>query len=474
MSLHKSRRALISVSDKSGLIELARDLISAGIEIIASDGTAESLRISGIRVTNVSEVTGHPEILGGKVKTLHPKIHGAILASDEQFPELEREGITPIDIVIVNFYSPDFFDIGGPALVRAAAKNHSRVSIITNPTQYDDLRKSLLDGASLEKRREWARAAITLTAGYDLDILKDLGEELRYGENPHQRGWIGGSSALSSAHILQGKTMSYNNYLDSDFGLRAVSSFERPTVAIIKHGIPSGLASNDSLEGAFEKAQACDPLSAFGGVIVANREIDRNLARKIHQSFFEIVIAPDFSDDAREVFAEKRNLRLIVLDSSEIYRELRLEVRQILGGFLFQERDRETHSDEPSSWKLVSGNPMNDLSELHFAWRAVQCVRSNAIVIASQESTIGIGSGQVSRVDAARIAVMRAGVKTAGSVAASDAFFPFPDGLQILIDAGVRAVVHPGGSARDSEVIALAQRAGIRMYLTGTRHFSHN
>ena len=474
MSLHKPRRALISVSDKRGLIDLAKNLIASQIEIIASDGTAEALRASGIPVTNVSEITGFPEILSGKVKTLHPAIHGAILAGNDEFGNLEKLAIDPIEIVIVNFYNPDFFDIGGPALVRAAAKNHQRVSIITSPDQYPDLCESLNGEISATKRREWARAAIAMTARYDLEILKNLGDELRYGENPHQRGWVSGSSSLGSAQLLQGKAMSYNNYLDSDFGLRALSLFAQPAVVIVKHGIPSGLACDQSIESAFDKALACDPISAFGGVIVANRELDGSLARKISQSFFEVIVAPGFSDAARLELGAKKNLRLIDIGIDHSLSSPIVNVREISGGYLFQERDHEIDKDDPASWILVSGPAIEDFTDLQCAWRTVQNVRSNAIVIASHQATVGIGSGQVSRVDAARIAVMRAGDRARNAVAASDAFFPFPDGLQVLIDAGVKAVVQPGGSARDSEVIDVAKKAGITMYFTGTRHFSHN
>lgn len=475
MSTHKPTRALISVSDKNGLLELARDLHEAKFEIIASDGTAENLRSAGIPVTQVSEITGFPEILGGKVKTLHPKIHGAILASESESSELEKLGITPIDIVIVNFYNPDFFDIGGPAIVRAAAKNHKRVSIITSPDQYDELREALKTGISPAMRREWARDAIAMTARYDLEILKNLGEELRYGENPHQRGWISGDKGLVTAPLLQGKAMSYNNYLDSDAGLRAISVFNQPTVAIIKHGIPAGLASGESIDLAFEKALRCDPLSAFGGVIVANSEITTSLAQSISESFYEVIVAPGYSSGALELFSSKKNLRLIELSDDHKIVEERpgFSVKEIVGGFLFQDHDYESNSDNPRSWTLVAGAEVSNRSDLHFAWRAVRSVRSNTIVIASNQSTIGIGSGQVNRVDAARIAVARAGDSARGAVAASDAFFPFPDGLQVLIDAGITAVVQPGGSLRDAEVIDLANRSGITMYLTGTRHFSH-
>jgi phosphoribosylaminoimidazolecarboxamide formyltransferase/IMP cyclohydrolase len=465
-------RALISVSDKSGIIELAGDLYRQGVEIVASDGTAATLRGAGISARAVSEITGSPELLGGKVKTLHPTIHAAVLASESELKELAQVGIEPIDLVIVNLYTPEFFDIGGPALIRAAAKNYARVTVVTSPEQYPELRQLLESGSTEADRKRFAEKAITLTAEYDLAILKNLGRELRYGENPHQRGWISGSSGLAGAEVLQGKAISFNNYLDANAGLKIIRSLTQPSIAIIKHGIPSGVASAASIESAWELALKSDPLSAFGGVIVANRAITGELAQVINQSFFEQILAPEFSEQARKTFSEKKNLRLIALQDAEP--SSRVEMRAIDGGFLLQEPDRGSELDLSEHWKLVSGAPLTNFDDALFAWKISQSVRSNAIVVAKQQATVGIGSGQVNRVDAARLATTRAGQRAIGSVAASDAFFPFADGLQILIDAGVSAVVQPGGSVRDDEVIALAQSAGITMYFTGIRHFSHN
>ena len=472
MQHRKVKRALLSVSNKSGLLDLASKLVENGVEIIASDGTAAFLRESKISVRTVTEVTGSPEMLGGRVKTLHPLIHGAILASDHDGEEVARLGIGLIDLVVINFYPSDFFDIGGPALVRAAAKNYERVSIITGPDQYLELTQSLEQGSDVTSRKRWARRAIEMTAKYDLEILRDLGSELRYGENPHQRGWVSGSGGLAEAPLLQGKAMSYNNYLDADSALNVLRDFELPSVVIIKHGIPAGIASADSIESAFEAALACDPVSAFGGVIASNRIITQGMASAISESFFEVIVAPDFESKAQEVLAAKKSLRLIALPDWK--KKPEIQSRGIDGGFIFQTMDDIVLGDDPKTWTLVSGQPMSDLEQLHFAWRAVRAVRSNAIVISQDLATVGIGSGQVNRMDAAQIAVMRAGNRAKGACAASDAFFPFADGLQILIDAGVKAVVQPGGSVRDDEVIEIARSAGITMYLTGTRHFSHN
>ena len=472
MQHRKVKRALLSVSNKSGLLDLASKLVENGVDIIASDGTAAFLRESKISVRTVTEVTGSPEMLGGRVKTLHPLIHGAILASDQDSEEVARLGIGLIDLVVINFYPSDFFDIGGPALVRAAAKNYERVAIITSTDQYVELTQSLEPGSDVTRRKRWARCAIEMTAKYDLEILRGLGTELRYGENPHQRGWVSGSGGLAAAPLLQGKAMSYNNYLDADSALNVLRDFEPPSVAIVKHGIPAGIACADSIESAFENALACDPISAFGGVIASNRIITYGMASAISQSFFEVIVAPDFEGEAREVLATKKNLRLISLPDAK--KKPEIHAKAIDGGFIFQTRDDEGVGDDPKTWTLVSGQHMSDLEQLLFAWRAVRTVRSNAVVICQNFATVGIGSGQVNRLDAARIAVTRAEKRAIGACAASDAFFPFVDGLKLLIDAGVKAVVQPGGSVRDDEVIEIARSAGITMYLTGTRHFSHN
>lgn len=499
------RRALVSVSDKTGLLTLGQALADAGVEIVSTGSTASTLRDAGIPVAEVSEVTGFREALDGRVKTLHPSIHGGILA-DRRNPEhvaaLEELGITAIDWVIVNLYPfvetlasgagdediIENIDIGGPAMVRAAAKNHHSVAIVVSPARYEDLIASLArGGTTLQWRRELAGEAFTHTARYDSAVSQWLtgGEslsfhatkrgDLRYGENSHQSAAVysgfGVVPGLASARVLQGKEMSYNNYLDADAALRAAGDHEGPTVAIIKHQNPCGIATADSLVIAHELAHACDPVSAFGGVIAANRVVDADAARSIVEIFTEVVVAPGYTAEALEVFATKSNLRIVELP--EGYEPADTEWRHISGGVLVQDVDR--HFAHPSTWTLVAGEPSSslDLASLEFAWRAVRAVKSNGILLAQGGASVGIGMGQVNRVDSCQLAVTRAGERATGSVAASDAFFPFADGLQILLDAGVRAVVQPGGSVRDDEVIAAAQTAGVTMYLTGERHFFH-
>ena len=499
------KRALVSVSDKTGLEELGQALQGAGVEIISTGSTAQTLRDAGIAVLDVSEVTGFEEALDGRVKTLHPTIHGGILA-DRRNPEhvstLEKLGITGIDWVIVNLYpfvetlasgaSDDEIieqiDIGGPAMVRAAAKNYHSVAIVVSPSRYDELIRSLAEGGTtLEWRRELAAQAFTHTARYDSAVSGWLsgGESisyhatksgaLRYGENSHQAAAVYTGFAvppgLASAEVVQGKEMSYNNYLDADAALRAALDHDGPTIAIIKHQNPCGIATADSLELAHQHAHACDPVSAFGGVIAANRIVDVDTARSIVEIFTEVIVAPGFTPDAREVFAAKPNLRVVELP--EGFEPASTEWRHISGGVLVQDVDR--HFANPSHWTLVAGPPASpeDMASLEFAWRAVRAVKSNGILLAQGGASVGIGMGQVNRVDSCQLAVSRAGERARGSVAASDAFFPFADGLQILIDAGVRAVVQPGGSVRDEEVIQAAQAAGVTMYVTGERHFFH-
>ena len=499
------RRALVSVSDKTGLLELGQALAQAGVEIISTGSTARTLRDAGVPVAEVSEVTGFQEALDGRVKTLHPSIHGGILA-DRRNPEhvaaLEELGITAIDWVIVNLYPfvetlasgasdeeiIEQIDIGGPAMVRAAAKNHHSVAIVVSPSRYDTLIDSLAEGGTtLEWRRELAGEAFTHTARYDSAVSQWLtgGEslsfhatkqgDLRYGENSHQAASVYSGYAiapgLSSATVLQGKEMSYNNYLDADAALRAALDHEGPAIAIIKHQNPCGIATSESLVAAHGLAHACDPVSAFGGVIAANGVLDGDTARSIVEIFTEVVVAPGFTPEAREIFAAKSNLRIVELP--EGFEQAAREWRHISGGVLVQDVDR--HFADPSTWTLVAGDQAgpSDLASLEFAWRAVRAVKSNGILLAQGGASVGIGMGQVNRVDSCQLAVSRAGDRATGSVAASDAFFPFADGLQLLIDAGVRAVVQPGGSVRDDEVIAAAQAAGVTMYFTGERHFFH-
>ena len=498
-------RALVSVSDKSGLTELGHALIGAGVEIVSTGSTAQVLRDAGVSVREVSEVTGFQEALDGRVKTLHPSIHGGILA-DRRNPDhvkaLADLGISAIDWVIVNLYpfvetlhsgaSEDDIieqiDIGGPAMVRAAAKNHHSVAIVVDPTRYADLIEELRQGGTtLDFRRELAAEAFTHTARYDSAVSSWLTggaavsfhaskrSDLRYGENSHQAAAVFDAyptrPGLASATVLQGKDMSYNNYLDADAALRAAFDHDSPAVAIIKHQNPCGIATADSLVSAHHLAHECDPVSAFGGVIASNRMMDGEVAASIAEIFTEVVVAPGFTPEARTVFAAKGNLRVVELP--EGFQPESTEWRQISGGVLIQDSDR--HFAPTSQWKLVSGEMPDSsvMASLEFAWRAVRSVKSNGILLAQGLASVGIGMGQVNRVDSCHLAVSRAGTRAAGSVAASDAFFPFADGLQILLEAGVRAVVQPGGSVRDEEVIAAAHAAGVPMFFTGERHFFH-
>ena len=480
MPQHKIRSALISVSDRTGLLELARALTSNGIEIIASDGTAHYLRENAISARTVTEITGAPELLGGKVKTLHPDIHAAILANQDDPVELsELTSLPPLDAVIVNLYPVPGFDIGGPALIRAAAKNARFVSVITHPQQYPTLMSSLSTGTSLEQRNEWAQEALVLTAEYDLSLAAEKGKSLRYGENPQQSATLLSRFAgdgVAGARIIQGKEMSYNNYLDVDAAWLIAGDHQNSAV-IIKHAIPTGVAIRESALAAYEAAFQSDPISAFGGVVAFNHVIDEKCARAITRNFTEVVVAPSCTKEALAIFASKPNLRIMVVPRQSVHSR---EVISINGGYLVQSTDAITNdNDNPANWTLVAGPKVSSetLADLHFAWKAVARTRSNAIVIAKDGATIGIGAGNVNRLDAARAAVESAQThqpeKILGSVAASDAFFPFPDALSILIDAGVTAVAQPGGSVKDESVIAAAQSAGISLYLTGTRHFSH-
>lgn len=480
MSQRKIRRALISVSDRTGLLELARALTSNGVEIIASDGTATYLRENSISVRTVTEITGAPELLGGKVKTLHPYIHAAILVNQDDQTELnELTILPPIDAVIVNLYPAPGFDIGGPALIRAAAKNAEYVSVITHPRQYPTFLNSLSLGSSLEQRNEWAHEALVLTAEYDMSLAAARSKSLRYGENPQQSATLlsrFSRNGVAGARIIQGKEMSYNNYLDANAAW-LLASDQLNSAVIIKHGIPTGVALGQSAHAGYEAALQSDPISAFGGVVAINHEVDGTCARLIIENFTEVVIAPSFTEEALEIFAKKQNLRIMAI-SQDL--EQSLEVASINGGYLLQSNDHISHkADHPENWTLVTGPKVSSvtLADLIFAWKVVGRARSNSIVIAKNLSTIGIGAANVNRLDAARAAV-KCGLthqptKMQGSVAASDAFFPFPDALSILIDAGVTAVVQPGGSVKDESVIAAAQNAGISLYLTGIRHFSH-
>jgi phosphoribosylaminoimidazolecarboxamide formyltransferase/IMP cyclohydrolase len=510
------RRALIGVSDKAGLLELAAGLHAAGVEIVSTGGTAKVIAESGVPVIPVEEVTGFPESLDGRVKTLHPGVHAGLLADldrPEHVEQLAQLGIKPFDLLVVNLYpftqtvasgaSPEDcvenIDIGGPAMVRAAAKNHGCVAVVVDPAKYGWVLENVVAGGfDLHDRKRLAAAAYAHTAAYDTAVASwfanayapaddsgfpdftgatwERGDVLRYGENPHQKAaiythWRPG---LAHAEQLHGKAMSYNNYVDTDAARRAAYDFSEPAVAIIKHANPCGIAVGVDIAEAHRKAHACDPVSAFGGVIASNRPITLAAAEQIAEVFTEVVLAPSFDADALEVLTRKKNVRLLTLPP--LTSPDPIEFRPISGGMLVQTVDTiDAPGDDPANWTLATGTAADaeTLADLEFAWRAVRAVKSNAILLVDGLATVGAGMGQVNRVDSARLAVQRAGDRAKGSVASSDAFFPFADGLQVLLDAGVRAVVQPGGSIRDPEVIAAAEAAGVTLYFTGTRHFAH-
>jgi phosphoribosylaminoimidazolecarboxamide formyltransferase/IMP cyclohydrolase len=516
------RRALIGVSDKAGLLELATGLHANGVEIVSTGGTARVIADAGVPVTPVEQVTGFPESLDGRVKTLHPRVHAGLLADlrkPSHVEQLGSLGIEPFDLLVVNLYpfertvasgaAPDEcveqIDIGGPAMVRAAAKNHASVAVVVDPARYDWLLEQVREGGfTLADRRTLAVAAYRHTASYDIAVASWMGSVLapetgeifpswvgaswersnvlRYGENPHQRAALyvssHGGSGLATAEQLHGKEMSYNNYVDADAAWRAAYDHADTCVAIIKHTNPCGIAVSTvdgvgAVADAHRRAHACDPLSAFGGVIAANREVTVDMAEQVAEVFTEVIVAPSYSDGAVDVLSRKKNIRILLAPPPP---RRGAEIRPVSGGLLMQTRDViDAEGDDPAKWTLATGTPVSDaeLADLAFAWRACRAVKSNAIVLASAGATVGVGMGQVNRVDAARLAVERAGERAADSMAASDAFFPFPDGPQLLLDAGVRAIVQPGGSVRDAEVIAAAEAAGASLYLTGTRHFAH-
>ena len=567
-------RALISVYDKTGLVPLARALADAGVDIVSTGSTAATIAAAGLAVTPVEEVTGFPECLEGRVKTLHPAVHAGILADrrkPDHLDQLTTLGVTPIDLVVVNLYpftdtvasgAPfdacvEQIDIGGPTMVRAAAKNHPAVAVVTSPGRYEDVAAAVREGGfTLAGRRRLAAEAFAHTAAYDAAVSTWMAAQieadaashatdsadaaeveasgpaappayvgvgyerlasLRYGENPHQRAAVyriaGASGGVAGARQLHGKAMSYNNYTDTDAAVRAAYDHgQAVTVAVVKHANPCGIAvsaAGDVAE-AHRKAHACDPVSAYGGVIATNTVVTAEMARQIKPIFTEVVAAPAFDDEAVEILSTKKNLRLLLVEAPQ--RE-GYEIKQVSGGAVIQERDvLDAAGDDPSTWTLAAGPAADNalLADLVFAWRSVRAVRSNAVLLAHDGATVGVGMGQVNRVDSCKLAVERANTlgtrstgdaalngsqqekgavggadaadvlagaaapqRAQGAVAASDAFFPFADGLQVLIDAGVRAVVQPGGSIRDQEVIDAAQAAGVTMYLTGTRHFSH-
>ncbi|HEY1820348.1 MAG TPA: bifunctional phosphoribosylaminoimidazolecarboxamide formyltransferase/IMP cyclohydrolase [Trebonia sp.] len=544
------RRALLSVYDKTGLPDLAKALHEAGAEIVSTGSTARTIEQAGIPVTKVEDLTGFPECLDGRVKTLHPRVHAGLLA-DTMNPDHNQQlidlGIAPFQLLISNLYpfeqtvasgaEPseiiEQIDIGGPAMVRAAAKNHGSLSVITSPAQYGDLLKALAEGGFTEQqRRRLAARAYAHTAAYDAavsswfaasyapdEIAQETGwpdliaqvwtrsDALRYGENPHQKaalyesrstpessGTGSGDSGsadvdagIANAEVLHGKAMSYNNYVDADSARRAAFDFAEPCVAIIKHSNPCGIAIGTNIAAAHAKALACDPLSAYGGVVAANSAVTDAMATQIIDGFAEVVIAPDFDPTAVEILAGRwKNIRLLrcapppwARGSSETGTRsgsADFEFRPVSGGMLAQTWDRiDAPGDDPANWELKTGEAADaaTLADLAFAWRAVRAVKSNAILLVADGASVGVGMGQVNRVDSARLAVARAGNRAAGSVASSDAYFPFPDGFEILAEAGVRAVVEPGGSIRDDGVIEAARAAGVTLYFTGVRHFYH-
>ena len=541
------KRALLSVYDKTNLVELATQLHANGVELISTGSTAATIATAGIPVTPVEQVTGFPECLEGRVKTLHPKIHAGILADrrkDAHLAQLRELQVAPIDLVVVNLYpftdtvasGADFdacveqIDIGGPSMVRAAAKNHPAVAVVVDPARYPEVAQAVSAGGfTLSQRRALAAAAFAHTASYDVAVASWFSQQLeteaalpefvgatftrahalRYGENPHQSAALytqGQAQGIAGAEQLHGKAMSYNNYTDADAAVRAAyDQGEATTVVVVKHANPCGIAVDEDVAKAHAKAHACDPVSAYGGVIATNATVTAAMAAQVKPIFTEVIVAPEYEAQALEILSAKKNLRILRLP-----KPVRggYEFKQVTGGLLVQERDNvDAAGDDPAQWQLVAG-PSADaetLADLRFAWNAVRSVRSNAVLLAHAGATVGVGMGQVNRVDSCKLAIERANTlgaratgdaaanqansaggadasqilatsapqRAVGSVAASDAFFPFADGLQLLIDAGVKAVVQPGGSIRDAEVIEAAQAAGVTMYFTGTRHFAH-
>lgn len=512
------QRALVSVYDKRGLTELAQALSALGIEILSTGGTRRHLEAAGVPVVPVADVTGFPEILDGRVKTLHPAIHGGILADRNRaghLSALQEQGFAPIDLVIANLYpfaatvarpgaTPaeivEMIDIGGPTMIRAAAKNFAGVSVVVDPDDYPQIQAALeSDSRTVPAalRRSLALKAFRLTHAYDAAIAAWLGQESaedddrfpqnfglrlsrtlvpRYGENPHQGAavyaTVGGAGVLGGLTQLQGKTLSFNNLLDADAARRLSALLDEPAVVIVKHSNPCGVGQGRNLAEAYERALACDPLSAFGSIIAVNRPVGRSLAEAMANLFVEVVVAPSFDDAAREVYGVRSSLRLV---SCPPYRPHAgdIELRSIDGGFLAQAVDAE--DDDVSTWECATERAPSEeeMRALVLAWRVARAVKSNAIVVANAQQTVGIGAGQMSRVDACHLATRKAQLPLAGTVAASDAFFPFRDGLEALAEAGIRAVVQPGGSKRDDEVIEAANAEDVAMMMTGRRHFRH-
>ncbi|MEA2510065.1 MAG: phosphoribosylaminoimidazolecarboxamide formyltransferase / cyclohydrolase [Actinomycetota bacterium] len=502
-------RALLSVSDKGGIVELAGGLTELGVEVVSSGGTAAALAKAGVAVTLVSDVTGFQEILGGRLKTLHPKIHGGILAdrdNPEHLAELAQQGIEPIDLVVCNLYpfehavahpsvkerdAIEQIDIGGPAMVRAAAKNFHSVAVVVRPADYEGILEDLRERGeiSLDRRRSLALQAFAHTASYDSAIAAYLGRgvpfpdrlllvadkvmDLRYGENPHQSAALyrsaGPATGLAAATQLHGKELSYNNLLDADAAWKLVIELDGIGCAIIKHSNPCGVALAESIEDAYDKALECDRTSAFGGIVALNRRCNAATAERITEIFTEVIVAPDFEDAALQILSAKKNLRVLRADGRL---EPELDIRRVSGGLLLQSPDR---SEEGDVGKVVTETePTSEQwTDLMFAWTVAKHVKSNAIVLAKGGAAVGVGAGQMSRVESTELAARRAGERARGTVCASDAFFPFRDGLDAAVSAGAVAVIQPGGSIRDDEVIAAANEHGIPMVFTGKRHFRH-
>ncbi|HEX6641720.1 MAG TPA: bifunctional phosphoribosylaminoimidazolecarboxamide formyltransferase/IMP cyclohydrolase [Thermoanaerobaculia bacterium] len=493
-------RAILSVSDKTGIIDLARALDAKGVEILSTGGTAKHLTDAGVKVTPISQWSGAPEILGGRVKTLTPKVFGAILHdrdNADHVADVERLSIPRIDLVVVNLYpfeatiakegvtlaeAIEQIDIGGPSMLRASAKNHRHVVVLCDPSMYGEFLAELDKGEiSEEFRFRCAVRVFEKTSAYDTAIAAYLGgkpsldlnlekfQDLRYGENPHQSAGFYVERGVKPFEQLQGKELSYNNLLDLDSAMKLASAFREPAVAIIKHTNPCGVARRSSLIDALRAAIESDPVSAFGGIIGANREFDEECANAVAEMFLEVIVAPSFSAGAVDVLAKKKNLRLVTTDQQPATSN---EFRSAAGGLLMQSADRIASRD---SWKVVTERQPSaeEMNGLELAWIVCAHVKSNAIVLTNESQSVGVGAGQMSRIDAAKVAIMKAILPTAGTFAASDAFFPFRDGLDILVDAGVRAVIQPGGSVRDAEVIAAANERGVAMVFTGERHFRH-
>jgi phosphoribosylaminoimidazolecarboxamide formyltransferase/IMP cyclohydrolase len=518
------RRALISVSDKTGIVDFARGLARLGVEIVSTGGTAAVLREAGLEVREVAEVTGSPEILDGRVKTLHPRLHAALLAArddPDHMATLEAEAIEPIDLVCVNLYPfertvgrPDVsdveavenIDIGGPTMIRAAAKNHRFVAVVVMPESYDAVLAELedSDGRISAETRHWlANEAFAFTARYDAAISHWYGMryeaypghwvmahekflDLSYGENPHQKAALyveAGARAhvLSRVAKLHGRALSFNNVLDLDAARHLLDELDAAACVIVKHNNPCGVAVAEQIGDAYEKALACDPLSAFGGVIALNRSVDRALAQRLHERFLEVLIAPGYEEGALAVLKQKEAVRLLETTEQRAYEPRERDVKRVRGGLLVQDPDWIDEEREAMQFVTRAKPEGNQCEDLWFAWKVSRHVRSNAIVIAKDGATLGIGAGQMSRVDSVRLAIEKARQARgedadsllAGSVIASDAFFPFPDGPQLAIDAGIAALVQPGGSVRDSEVITACDEAGVAMAFTGRRHFKH-